>query len=92
MNYISIVSIDGYTSVMAVLSVISPHGSNDDKNIITDNNNMCTPSSTEMYRVVNFGDPETYPGTFGFGDLSHDKIEVMSSEENSSLDLEVEQT
>jgi len=53
---------------------------------------MCTPSSTEMYRVVNFGDPETYPGTFGFGDQSHDKIEVVSSEENSSLDLEVDQT
>ena len=46
---------------------------------------MCTPSSTEMYRVANFGNPETYPGTFG---EIQDKIEVVS-EENSLDDLEV---
>ena len=75
---------------MAVLSVPTTpqHTCND---LITDK--MCTPSSTEMYRVANFGDPDTYPGTFG--DYTHDKIEVVSSEEESGASvetLEVEKT
>ena len=52
---------------------------------------MCTPSSTEMFRVANFGDPETYPGTFGDFSELQDKIEVVS-EENSLDNLEVDKT
>ena len=55
--------------------------------IITD----CTPSSTEMYRVVNFGDPETYPGTFGDFSELHDKIEVVPDEDKLD-DPEIDKT
>ena len=37
---------------------------------------MCTPSTVEMYRVVNIDDPDTYPGTFGD---NIDSIHVVSS-------------
>ena len=42
---------------------------------------MCTPSTVEMYRVVNIDDPDTYPGTFG---ENVDSIHVV----NSQTDLE----
>ena len=44
---------------------------------------MCTPSTIEMYRVVNIDDPDTYPGTFG---ENIDSIHVVKSQ----TDLEAE--
>ena len=35
---------------------------------------MCTPSTVEMYRVVNLDDPDTYPGTFG----NEESIQVVA--------------
>ena len=45
---------------------------------------MCTPSTVEMYRVVNIDDPETYPGTFGFDNI--DSIHVVSSLTEAELE------
>lgn len=44
---------------------------------------MCTPSTAEMYRVVNIDDPETFPGTF-----NHDSIDVVVDKDQALKDPE----